>query len=154
MTSEKNMKKITATIPAASQKDGIAFLAIEFDNGSAGWYLYGHKSLDSAAEFEMWNMSEEDAKEMASADYGVTSGDWSDGEDDANAPTLDSNGAVLNDGDNVTLIKDLPVKGAGVTIKRGTMVKNISLTNNPEEIDCKTKEVKGLVLKTCFVKKV
>ena len=146
--------KSTAQIPSSSQKDGVAFLVIEFDNDSQGWYLYGHKSLDSAAEFEMWNMSEEDAKEMAAADYGVTSGDWSDGEGDNNSPTLDSNGTQLNDGDSVTLIKDLPVKGAGVTIKRGTMIKNISLTNNPEEIDCKTKEVKGLVLKTCFVKKV
>lgn len=76
-------------------------------------------------------------------------------EDDSDTPkTLDCNGAELNDGDSVTLIKDLKVKGAGTTLKRGTLVKNIRTNpNNPEEIDCSTKQVKGLVLKTCFVKK-
>lgn len=67
--------------------------------------------------------------------------------------TRDSNGNVLNDGDSVTLIKDLPVKGTSVTLKRGTMVKNIRLTGNPEEIECKVEKIKGLVLKTCFLKK-
>lgn len=69
-------------------------------------------------------------------------------------PTRDSNGALLSDGDSVTLIKDLKVKGSGgVTIKRGTLVKNIRLTDDPAEIDCNTKEVRGLVLRTEFVKK-
>lgn len=68
---------------------------------------------------------------------------------------LDCNGTELNDGDSVTLIKDLKVKGAGQTLKRGTMVKSIRTNaDKPEEIDCSTKEIKGLVLKTCFVKKV
>ena len=57
------------------------------------------------------------------------------------------------DGDTVILIKDLKVKGTSVTIKRGTSIKNIRLTNNPKEIDCKFKKVKCLVLKTEFVKK-
>ena len=65
----------------------------------------------------------------------------------------DSNGTRLSDGDSVTLIKDLPVKGANVTLKRGTMVKNIRLTLNPAEIECNTEKVKGLVLRTEFVKK-
>lgn len=65
----------------------------------------------------------------------------------------DSNGNILADGDSVTVIKDLPVKGSSVTIKRGTKVKNIRLTGNPEEIECNAEKVKGLVLKTCFVKK-
>ncbi|MER9295592.1 alkylphosphonate utilization protein [Mesorhizobium sp. M0621] len=65
----------------------------------------------------------------------------------------DSNGAQLNDGDSVTLIKDLKVKGTSETIKRGTSVKNIRLNGNPGEIECNTKQVKGLVLKTEFVKK-
>lgn len=65
----------------------------------------------------------------------------------------DSNGAQLNDGDSVTLIKDLKVKGTSETIKRGTMVKNIRLNGNPCEIEANTKQVKGLVLKTEFVKK-
>jgi protein PhnA len=65
----------------------------------------------------------------------------------------DSNGAVLNDGDSVTLIKDLKVKGTSETLKRGTLVKNIRLTGDPGAIECNTKQVKGLVLKTEFLKK-
>jgi protein PhnA len=67
--------------------------------------------------------------------------------------TKDSNGAKLADGDSVTLIKDLKVKGTSETLKRGTLVKNIRLTDNPAEVECSTKQVKGLVLKTEFVKK-
>jgi len=65
----------------------------------------------------------------------------------------DSNGAKLADGDAVTLIKDLKVKGTSETLKRGTLVKNIRLTGNPDEIECSTKQVKGLVLRTEFLKK-
>lgn len=65
----------------------------------------------------------------------------------------DSNGALLKDGDSVTLIKDLKVKGTSVTLKRGTMIKNIRLTANEEEVECRAEKVKDLVLKTCFLKK-
>jgi protein PhnA len=65
----------------------------------------------------------------------------------------DSNGNILNDGDCVTLIKDLKVKGTSVTLKRGTTIKNIRLTSDIEEIECNAEKVKGLVLKTCFLKK-
>lgn len=65
----------------------------------------------------------------------------------------DCNGTLLAEGDSVTLIKDLKVKGTSTTLKRGTMVRGIHLTDNPEEIDCRVEKVKGLVLKTCFVKK-
>ncbi|MBL0352857.1 MAG: alkylphosphonate utilization protein [Candidatus Dechloromonas phosphoritropha] len=65
----------------------------------------------------------------------------------------DSNGTILNNGDSVTLIKDLKVKGTSVTLKRGTLVKNIRLTDDVEEIECNADKVKGLVLKTCFLKK-
>lgn len=65
----------------------------------------------------------------------------------------DSNGTELSEGDSVTLIKDLPVKGTSVTLKRGTRIKNIRLTDNAEEIECNAEKVKGLVLKTCFLKK-
>jgi protein PhnA len=65
----------------------------------------------------------------------------------------DSNGTTLNEGDSVTLIKDLKVKGANVTLKRGTVVKNIHLTDDVEEIECNAEKVRGLVLKTCFLKK-
>jgi protein PhnA len=67
--------------------------------------------------------------------------------------TRDSNGTILNDGDSVTLIKDLKVKGTSVTLKRGTLVKNIRLSGDPEEIECNAEKVKGLVLKTAFLKK-
>jgi protein PhnA len=67
--------------------------------------------------------------------------------------TRDSNGAILKDGDNVTLIKDLKVKGTSVTLKRGTLVKGIRLTGDPEEVDCRVEKVKGLVLRTEFLKK-
>ncbi|MDB5545982.1 MAG: PhnA protein [Hyphomicrobiales bacterium] len=67
--------------------------------------------------------------------------------------TRDSNGTILNDGDSVTLIKDLKVKGTSVTLKRGTLVKNIRLTGDPDEIECNADKVKGLVLKTAFLKK-
>jgi protein PhnA len=65
----------------------------------------------------------------------------------------DSNGSQLNDGDSVTVIKDLKVKGTSETIKRGTLVKGIRLTGNAGEVECNTKQVKGLVLKTEFLKK-
>ena len=73
--------------------------------------------------------------------------------DDELEPTKDSNGAILKDGDSVTLIKDLPVKGANVTLKRGTLIRNIRLTYNEKEIECNADKVKGLVLKTEFLKK-
>ena len=65
----------------------------------------------------------------------------------------DSNGTELVDGDSVTTIKDLPVKGTSVTLKRGTMIKNIRLTDDDALIECNAEKVKGLVLKTCFLKK-
>lgn len=67
--------------------------------------------------------------------------------------TRDSNGTLLADGDSVTLIKDLKVKGTSTTLKRGTLVKGIRLTGDPAEIDCKAGGVKGLVLRTEFVRK-
>ena len=65
----------------------------------------------------------------------------------------DSNGTLLSEGDSVTLIKDLKVKGTSVTLKRGTLVKGIHLTDDAEEVECRVEQVKGLVLKTCFLKK-
>ncbi|MEQ1801522.1 MAG: alkylphosphonate utilization protein [Gammaproteobacteria bacterium] len=65
----------------------------------------------------------------------------------------DSNGNLLADGDSVLVIKDLKVKGTSVTLKRGTMIRNIRLTDDEEEIECNADKVKGLVLKTCFLKK-
>jgi protein PhnA len=64
----------------------------------------------------------------------------------------DSNGNLLKDGDSVTVIKDLKVRGSSDVIKRGTMVKGIRLTNDPDEIDCRVNKV-AMVLRTEFVKK-
>jgi protein PhnA len=66
----------------------------------------------------------------------------------------DSNGAALADGDSVQVIKDLKVKGTSSTLKRGTVIKNIRLTDDDEAIECNAEKIKGLVLKTCFLKKV
>ncbi len=74
-------------------------------------------------------------------------------DDDAGAPTLDSNGAPLADGDSVSLIKSLDVKGTSFVAKRGTTVRNIRLTGDPEHIQGKVNGV-TIYLKTCFLKKV
>ena len=65
----------------------------------------------------------------------------------------DSVGNLLANGDQVTLIKDLTVKGAGRTLKQGTLIKSIRLTGDPQEIDCKFDGIKGLVLRAEFVRK-
>jgi len=65
----------------------------------------------------------------------------------------DSVGNLLADGDNVTLIKDLKVKGAGQTLKRGMVIKSIRLTGDDQEIDCRYEGIKGLVLRAEFVRK-
>lgn len=91
--------------------------------------------------------------------YDEASGEWvAPGE---TAPTLasdavevrDSVGNLLADGDQVTLIKDLKVKGAGQTLKRGTLIKSIRLTGDAQEIDCRFDGIKGLVLRAEFVRK-
>ncbi len=74
-------------------------------------------------------------------------------DDDEETRTLDSNGTELADGDTVTLIRSLDVKGAGFTAKRGTVVKGIRLTDDPTHIEGKVNKV-GIFLKTCFLKKV
>lgn len=65
----------------------------------------------------------------------------------------DSNGVILNDGDTVTLIKDLKLKGSSTVLKRGTTVKKIKLTDDPDEVDCRING-SGIVLRTEFLKKV
>ena len=75
------------------------------------------------------------------------------GSGQAACAVVDSAGNELADGDSVTLIKDLKVKGAGQTLKQGTVIKSIRLTDNPEEIDCRHDAIKGLVLRTEFVRK-
>jgi len=88
---------------------------------------------------------EDDIKEWAEAT--LTS------ENEDSVPTKDSNGNVLKSGDSVTIIKDLEVKGAGFTAKRGTVVKNIALTDNPEQIEGRVNGTR-IVLLSKFLKKV
>jgi protein PhnA len=65
----------------------------------------------------------------------------------------DAVGNVLADGDSVTLVKDLIVKGARQTLKQGTVIPSIRLTGDLQEIDCKYPGIKGLVLRAEFVRK-
>jgi protein PhnA len=73
---------------------------------------------------------------------------------DAAVEVRDSVGNLLADGDSVTLVKDLKVKGAGQTLKRGTVIKSIRLTGDDQEIDCRHEAIKGLVLRAEFVRKL
>ena len=73
-------------------------------------------------------------------------------EEDDVVITKDSNGTILEAGDTVTLIKDLVVKGAGFTAKRGTVVKNISLTDNPKHIEGRVNGTR-IVLVSAYLKK-
>ena len=66
--------------------------------------------------------------------------------------TKDSNGNILKDGDIVKLIKDLKVKGSSITLKRGTVVKNIKLTDDTDEVDCRVEKM-AIVLHTEFLAK-
>ena len=90
--------------------------------------------------------------------YDEASGEWHPAAELAAASAVaaivrDAAGNVLADGDSVTLIKDLKVKGANQTLKQGTVIRSIRLTENPEEIDCRHDTIKGLVLRTEFVRK-
>ena len=75
-----------------------------------------------------------------------------DGELSASAEIKDSAGNVLQDGDTVTIIKDLKVKGSSTTLKVGTKIKGIRLVSGDHEVDCKT-EAGNMLLKACFLKK-
>lgn len=83
----------------------------------------------------------------------IPAGDRASADDDDNVEVRDAVGNLLADGDQVTLIKDLTVKGAGQTLKRGTLIKSIKLTGDPQEIDCRFEGIKGLVLRAEFVRK-
>ena len=90
--------------------------------------------------------------------YDEATGEWvvaadAEAASDAGVVVRDAVGNVLADGDQVTLIKDLTVKGAGQTLKRGTLIRSIRLTGDAQEIDCRYDGIKGLVLRAEFVKK-
>lgn len=65
----------------------------------------------------------------------------------------DANGTILQDGDSVVIVKDLPVKGAPKPIKAGTKVKNIRIVEGDHNIDCKVDGFGAMALKSEFVKK-
>ncbi|PIR15282.1 MAG: PhnA protein [Elusimicrobia bacterium CG11_big_fil_rev_8_21_14_0_20_64_6] len=65
----------------------------------------------------------------------------------------DSNGTLLQEGDSVQLIKDLGVRGSNITLKRGTVIKNIRLGEGSEAVQGNSDKVKGLRLKPEFLKK-
>ncbi|WP_294930326.1 alkylphosphonate utilization protein [uncultured Paracoccus sp.] len=88
--------------------------------------------------------------------YDEESGEWRPASEMAAAArqvVVDASGNELADGDSVVLVKDLKVKGAGQTLKQGTVIRSIRLTENPEEIDCRHDTIRGLVLRTEFVRK-
>lgn len=94
--------------------------------------------------------------------YDEATGEWisaaeaattADASDSDLVEVRDSVGNLLSDGDSVTLIKDLSVKGANQTLKRGAVIRSIRLTGDPQEIDCRYEGIKGLVLRAEFVRK-
>ncbi|OYX31499.1 MAG: PhnA protein [Caulobacterales bacterium 32-69-10] len=93
--------------------------------------------------------------------YDEATGEWVSAADAASkgaaagaVDVRDSVGNLLANGDSVALVKDLKVKGAGQTLKRGTVIKSITLTGDDQEIDCRYPGIKGLVLRAEFVRKV
>lgn len=106
-------------------------------------------------------MADTDTSQDDAFVYDEASGEWisaadaatTTDADDGAVVVRDSVGNILADGDQVTLIKDLTVKGAGQTLKRGTLIKAIRLTGDAQEIDCRYEGIKGLVLRAEFVRK-
>ena len=81
--------------------------------------------------------------------------EWSPQEEDAGQSAVtDANGNALVDGDTVSVIKDLKVKGTSSVVKVGTKVKNIRLVDGDHDIDCKIDGIGAMKLKSIFVKKV
>lgn len=80
--------------------------------------------------------------------------EWLPGSEEEEQVIKDFNGHVLSDGDTVTVIKDLKVKGSSSVVKRGTRVKNIRLVDGDHDIDCKIDGFGAMKLKSQFVKKV
>ncbi len=102
----------------------------------------------------------ETGADMADDDYvyDEVTGEWRPAADVAaeaatGAVVRDSAGTPLSDGDQVVVIKDLKVKGTGTTLKQGSVIRSIRLTDNPEEVDCRHDSIRGLVLRTEFLRK-
>lgn len=101
-----------------------------------------------------WFGEEHEAQEWFKSvvSHFALTGAQSGGPADAGLVVKDSNGAVLSEGDTVTVIKDLKVKGGSSDLKRGTTIRKIHLIGDPDVIECRV-DGSTLVLKTCFLKK-
>ncbi len=104
------------------------------------------------SEANRWFGSEDEAREWLTSLVSTLEEGSSDATSGGDAPVKDSNGTVLSEGDSVTVIKDLKVKGGSSDLKRGTMIKKIHLIGDPDNIECRV-DGSTLVLKTCFLKK-
>ena len=95
-----------------------------------------------------------DGERLVCADCGF---EWVPETDEGAASTMvvrDSNGNTLVVGDTVVVIKDLKVKGSSIPLKQGTVIRQIRLVeDDPEHIEGSSDKIKGLVLKTCFLRK-
>src|SRR5699024_3517363 len=82
--------------------------------------------------------------------------DWSDilAEEESRSITREVQGTELNDGDNVTVIKDLKVKGSSIVVKQGTNIKDIKIIEGDHDIDCKVPGHGSMQLKSEFLKKI
>ncbi len=96
----------------------------------------------------------EDGAQWVCADCGYEWSAAADAHPEASVDVRDSNGNLLQEGDTVVVIKDLKVKGSSIPLKQGTTIKNIRLiADDPEHIEGHSDKIKGLVLKTCFLRK-
>jgi protein PhnA len=95
-----------------------------------------------------------DGTNYVCADCGYEWAASADAATDSGVVVRDSNGNVLVEGDTVVVIKDLKVKGSSIPLKQGTVIKNIRLVeDDAEHIEGNSDKIKGLVLKTCFLRK-
>ncbi|MGK0481343.1 MAG: protein PhnA [Planctomycetota bacterium] len=117
----------------------------------ASWRLLGRIGESWATDLRDQLYLDEDTAEWARAGH-KSSQKSSQGSGAPSRPTVDSNGAALAAGDSVTLIKDLDVKGAGFTAKRGTLVKDIRLADDHELIEGRVNKT-VIYLRTEFLKK-
>ena len=74
-------------------------------------------------------------------------------ENQSDYQVVDCQGTELKSGDTVQVIKDLNVRGAKLSIRKGTVIKNIKLTADPEEVECRVDDMKGIILRTEFLRK-
>jgi protein PhnA len=104
-------------------------------------------------DFHMNDMNDDYVYDEASGEWISTSEATAKASEASRVQVRDSAGNLLTDGDSVITIKDLKVKGAGQTLRKGTVIKSIRLTGDPQEIDCRYEGIKGLVLRAEFVRK-